>query len=157
MKSGVYQILNIVNNKFYIGSAINLDMRKNTHIWRLRNNKHHNNHLQASYNKYGEASFIFQILEYCEQGQLQFKEQCWIDWTKACKVGYNQRITATSNIGIKRTKESIDKFKVKVTGHKTAIETRKKIGFANKLHLMIKREAFLMFWLDHELRKTLYV
>ena len=60
-KSGIYRIRNLTNNKFYIGSAVNLNKRKNQHFHYLRNNKHHNKPLQNSYNKYGESSFIFNM------------------------------------------------------------------------------------------------
>lgn len=66
MKSGIYQIRNINNNKLYIGSAVNLIKRKNGHFSALFKNKHENNKLQNAYNKYGKETFIFEILEYCE-------------------------------------------------------------------------------------------
>ena len=48
-ESGIYRIRNLTNNKFYIGSAINLNKRKNQHFHYLRNNKHHNKPLQNSF------------------------------------------------------------------------------------------------------------
>lgn len=47
-KSGIYRIINVINNKFYIGSAINLRKRRNTHFEQLNNNKHHSIYLQIS-------------------------------------------------------------------------------------------------------------
>ena len=41
-KSGIYQILNTVNNKFYIGSAVYFYDRWNTHKYCLRQDKHKN-------------------------------------------------------------------------------------------------------------------
>jgi group I intron endonuclease len=61
--SGVYKIINIVNNKCYVGSSVNLRKRCREHILRLRSNKHPNSYLQSSFNKYGEESFIFEYLE----------------------------------------------------------------------------------------------
>ena len=52
-KSGIYQIKNLVNEKIYVGSAINLYQRKCEHFSDLRKNIHDNPHLQSSYNKYG--------------------------------------------------------------------------------------------------------
>lgn len=65
--AGIYRILNIVNNKFYIGSAFNFDNRFRTHKSKLKSNKHENEHLQRSYNKYGHDSFIFEILEIVDE------------------------------------------------------------------------------------------
>jgi group I intron endonuclease len=50
---GIYQITNIVNNKFYIGSAVSVKNRWQRHIKALRNNEHYNSRLQNAWNKYG--------------------------------------------------------------------------------------------------------
>ena len=63
MASGIYKIINTMNNKFYVGSAIDFTARKRRHWWGLRNNRHANNHLQSAWNKYGEAAFVFIIVE----------------------------------------------------------------------------------------------
>jgi group I intron endonuclease len=77
-KSGIYCILNIVNNKIYIGSSKNLQERLTNHKIMLKNNKHYNNILQNSYNKYGEHNFIYNILEFCNIKDLIKKEQKFI-------------------------------------------------------------------------------
>lgn len=53
MITGIYIIKNILNNKIYVGSTIDIKKRWRDHKWHLKENKHHNSHLQASYNKYG--------------------------------------------------------------------------------------------------------
>lgn len=60
---GIYKIINTVNFKFYIGSTTNLKQRKASHFSCLRGGYHYNNHLQNSFNKYGESCFVFEILE----------------------------------------------------------------------------------------------
>jgi len=64
--SGIYCIKNKINNKSYIGSAINFGRRFRQHRHLLRNNKHHSQYLQRSWTKYGETNFVFQILEIVE-------------------------------------------------------------------------------------------
>jgi excinuclease UvrABC nuclease subunit len=44
--SGIYRIRNIENNHVYIGSAKDILGRKSRHFYALKNNKHHNQHLQ---------------------------------------------------------------------------------------------------------------
>ena len=61
--SAVYIIRNAVNDKVYIGSAINPNRRWGQHKTDLRGSRHSNIHLQASWEKYGEAAFSFSILE----------------------------------------------------------------------------------------------
>jgi group I intron endonuclease len=45
----------------------------------LRKNKHSNEHLAKSFNKYGEDNFEFLILEECKKEELNEKEEKWID------------------------------------------------------------------------------
>jgi group I intron endonuclease len=59
----IYQILNTVSGKSYIGSAEHVVRRFNAHISLLRRSKHQNHRLQDSWNKYGEAHFRFIIIE----------------------------------------------------------------------------------------------
>ena len=62
-KCGVYQITNNENLKIYIGSSKQIEKRWKAHIRELNNNKHSNKFLQEDWNKYGEKSFKFEILE----------------------------------------------------------------------------------------------
>lgn len=55
----IYLIINIINNKFYIGSSNNFNRRKKEHLNQLECNTHFNKYLQSSYNKYGKSNFIF--------------------------------------------------------------------------------------------------
>lgn len=58
----IYEIVNILNNKKYIGKTKNFLIRKNRHLYELSNNRHHCLHLQRAWNKYGEENFIFNVL-----------------------------------------------------------------------------------------------
>lgn len=60
---GIYQIKNLKNDKVYIGSSVCVYKRWQQHRRELRSNKHHSFHLQQAWNKYGEDSFKFSILE----------------------------------------------------------------------------------------------
>lgn len=60
---GIYQIKNLVNNKMYIGSSVNIANRWTQHLALLNLNKHPNLHLQKSWDKYGKENFTFAILE----------------------------------------------------------------------------------------------
>ena len=98
MKSGIYQIKNLVNNKRYIGSAVILSRRHSQHILHLTLGDHKNAHLQSAWNKYGAASFDFQVLEYCEEADLITLEQIWIDKFDFNML-YNLCPTAGSQLG----------------------------------------------------------
>lgn len=81
-KSGIYCILNIQNNKKYIGSSKNIWQRLQKHFSLLRNNKHENIILQNSFNKNGEDVFICFILREHNEENLTYLEQYYIDLLK---------------------------------------------------------------------------
>ena len=109
--SGIYQIYNPINNKRYVGSSINIERRFKQHISDLKANRHHNQHLQNAWNKYGDQ-LKFEVLEYCEPEYLIETEQYYVDYYNSAdrKYGYN-----------------IDKY-VSHFGHHLSDETRKKIS-----------------------------
>lgn len=82
MESGIYKIVNVINNKFYIGSSKNLNKRFKIHLSELKNNRHNNFYLQKSFNKYGENNFKFEIIENCSKEILLKREQYYIDTLK---------------------------------------------------------------------------
>jgi hypothetical protein len=57
----------------------------------LRQGKHQNKHLQSAWDKYGEYSFEFSVLEFTERSNLLDAEQNWLDKTRAYdrRYGYN--------------------------------------------------------------------
>lgn len=121
MPTGIYKITNISNNKIYIGSSVDMLTRWSQHKYYFRNEKHQNIHLQRAYNKYGEQSFVFEILENCEPDKLIEREQVWIDWLKP---QYNKRKDASSNLGIKYSEETKIKMSAWQTGRKMSDEAR---------------------------------
>ena len=63
--SGIYRILNRVNGKLYVGSAVEIENRWKTHLACLRGKYHINKHLENAWLKYGEEAFLFEIIEKC--------------------------------------------------------------------------------------------
>lgn len=63
----------------YIGSSKNLKNRIAKHKALLRKNKHENAHLQSAWNKYGEKSFVFEIIEFCLEDMLFSREQFYLN------------------------------------------------------------------------------
>lgn len=80
--SGIYLILNKINNKYYVGSSKTIKSRWKKHKQRLRHNTHHNIKLQNAWNKYGEDNFEFHVVELAEESQLLLVEQKYLDWCK---------------------------------------------------------------------------
>lgn len=125
LKSGIYQIRNLLTNKIYIGSAKNLKRRNNFHFWELRNNRHKNGHLQNAFNKYGEENFVFEILAHCPIEYLIKLEQWFLDNTEN---KYNINPTAGSSLGVICTEETKKKISKSKTGFRKSEETKLKIS-----------------------------
>lgn len=89
LKSGIYYIKNTKTEQIYIGQSINLKERLNDHFNKLRKNKHHNNHMQNSFNKYGEENFSYGVIEYCEPNKLDELEIHYINFFNAIENGFN--------------------------------------------------------------------
>lgn len=75
----IYKIRNVVNGKFYVGSAVDTRTRFRQHRKLLRKGTHHCKHLQAAWNKYGEDAFKFEVVEHvgCRE-QLESREELWL-------------------------------------------------------------------------------
>ena len=80
MKGYIYYIVNLKTQERYVGKTIRLEERKRKHFNQLKNNSHINGKLQNAWNKYGEKSFVFSVLELCEDSRLTEREQYWIDY-----------------------------------------------------------------------------
>lgn len=109
MVSGVYQIVNNVNGKFYIGSSKHLSRRKKEHIRGLSRGKSECTILQRAVNKHGIENFEFKILAYCPF-EYQFKlEQWFVDTLKpkynSCLLDVRVPIDCFGSKGYKYTEE----------------------------------------------------
>ena len=80
MTTGIYQIRNVINDKLYIGSTTRyFSQRKAEHFKNLRKGIHSSIILQNAWNKYGEKSFKFEILEECTKEKCLEREQYYLD------------------------------------------------------------------------------
>lgn len=113
---GVYKILCITSNKFYIGSSDNIFRRFKNHKNDLNKNKHSNSYLQNAWNKYRENQFQFTIVEIViSPNDLLKKEQEYLDnlmlWKR--KIGYNiSKFADSPNRGRKMSKNSRKKMSI---------------------------------------------
>jgi group I intron endonuclease len=113
--TGIYEIVNLVNGKRYVGSAKFLSKRRGQHWTRLRNGWHHNRKLQNSWNKHGESNFEFRVLLCCRTIDLLFFEQKAID---VLHPELNICPTAGSTLGRLHSEETRAKIAAKKVGLK---------------------------------------
>ncbi|OHD23518.1 MAG: hypothetical protein A2Y38_12205 [Spirochaetes bacterium GWB1_59_5] len=118
MPSGIYQIKHAEQDKCYVGSAVNISARWSKHRRELRKGVHHSAKLQRAWNKYGEASFVFETLITCAISTLIHYEQQFIDQMPS---KYNMSPTAGNCLGSKRSDETRAKMSAANVGNKRAL------------------------------------
>lgn len=149
MARGIYKIINVVNNKFYVGSAVDLKRRKTRHFSELRNNRHSNGRLQNSWNKYGEQAFVFVVVEELpDDADLLAAENIWLKEHVGKDYCYNLGVDATAPTlgmsgelsptwGYKHTEEAKALIAATSKGRRFTEETNKK----KTAHLIGKPKA----------------
>jgi group I intron endonuclease len=129
MKSGIYEIVNRLNGKKYVGSSHDVEKRILTHKSKLRCNTHVNKHLQNSYNKHGVDNFDFNIIEICPIDDLTDRETHHLSLVKE---SYNIREVVDSNLGLKMSEETKRKISEANRGKKLTDEHKKRLSEALK-------------------------
>ena len=123
---GIYAIVNLVNQHFYVGSAKSLSDRKHHHFRDLKSGKHKNSHLQRAYDAYGSDVFLFGILEHVEYvGDLLSREQYYID---TLDPEYNIARVAGSNLGTKTSPETRAKMRAARLANEQMLEQMEKLA-----------------------------
>lgn len=130
---GIYKIVNKTSNKIYVGSSVDVKRRWSQHISQLRSGKHQNQHLQFSWNKYGEDSFDFVIVEECplDMDFIIEREQFWVDSLKSYDgvFGYNV-CECVKNPMVGRSHSAATRKKISNinAGRVHSLETRAKVS-----------------------------
>lgn len=99
---GIYKILNKINNKCYIGQSIHIEQRWKEHL-RGKGNKP----LLQDIQQYGIENFSFEIIELCEQKELDEREKYWINYYNSDETGYNVKDIGFNIYAIKATQKPI--------------------------------------------------
>lgn len=99
---GIYKVTNKVNGKIYIGKSVDIKRRWKDHIYEsnVSEEKWQNNdrgvrtYFHSAIRKHGENNFIWEILEECDEDQLNKKEKYWIKkfGSNDPNIGYNMTI-----------------------------------------------------------------
>ena len=128
----IYSILNKANGKIYVGQTERpASIRRTEHFSELRTQTHTNPYLQKSWNKYGEDSFVFNILEHCDDSKLGENEDWWIKYfdSENRDKGYN--LQSGGLVGYTRSKEFGKKISERLKGVPRSEETKLKISLSN--------------------------
>lgn len=87
--TGIYKITNKLNGKSYIGKASDLELRKEQHFEALQySNKSWYPEAREESNSIDD--FTFEVLQYCEEKELDAIEEYWIKKFDTYNNGYNK-------------------------------------------------------------------
>lgn len=132
----VYKIVNKMTGDLYVGSTWKrLCNRQSEHVAKLRKGRHHSSYLQNSWNKYGERSFDFQIVEelifpneYSREYINEYLLNQEIYWIGELKPTYNVcKEIRRGVLGRKKSQEEIKKIQDSRKGYVISEETKNKI------------------------------
>jgi group I intron endonuclease len=117
MLSGIYQIVG--PSGVYVGQSVNTRKRLREHLFALRHRCHYNTHLQRSWNKYGEASFLWETLAFFPVEDLDAAEQVALD-SLPVERRFNKALSVVSpSRGLKRSAETREKNKKAAVGNRS--------------------------------------
>ena len=145
-KSGIYCIENMINSKKYIGQSVNIYSRWAQHKNELNDNKHSNDYLQKSWNKYGSDNFNFYVIEFCDIDKLDEREIYYINFYKTLDRDKGYNLMSGGTFGRKYSTESRIKMSQSLNRHRVTSKTRIKIS---KNHVDINGENNPMYGKHH--------
>ena len=120
MKSGIYCIRHKESGKCYIGQSVNLKKRVNYHV------RHTRQYIDRAIQKHGRDQFVFEILELCEESNLNQREVHWIaSLNSVAPHGYNLTYGGNSERPSAETRRRMSEWQI---GKQHSTETREKIS-----------------------------
>ena len=88
--TGIYKLTDITTGRCYVGQAANIADRWKQHIKRgVGAEAPTRNKLYPAMNAIGPENFTFEIIEECDRGKLDAREDYWQDYFKAKEFGYS--------------------------------------------------------------------
>lgn len=117
---GIYKITNKINGKSYIGQSIHIEERWKEHLYR---NSSHTSLIKLALQKYGANNFTFEVIEECNQEELDKKEIYWIKYFDTYNNGYNLTLGGSQGF-----KFDIDKVYDEYKKTDNITQTAKNIG-----------------------------
>jgi group I intron endonuclease len=152
--TGIYLITSKINNKKYVGQAVDITKRWQRHLQDLKANRHPNKHLQRHFNKYLVEDLTFEILEeVTELNLLTEREQHYMN---LLKPEFNQCLAAGSCLGLKKEGAkyySFDKDANLYTTHYSVKGNEVSFSYHKAEEAAIKEVEYIKSLTDDELLK----
>lgn len=130
MITGIYKIINTINNKIYIGQTNDFEKRIKQHKFCKKRKP-----LYLAFLKYGIDNFNFEMIEECAIADLDEREAFYLNLYKSYEreLGYNlARRPGLNNRGCKFSPETISRMRLSQLGKKATEETKLKQSLAKR-------------------------
>lgn len=89
---GIYQIINNINQKCYIGQSTDIIARWRNHLWNVKNGTKTHAELYQAMSDYGSENFELIVLEECNEEELNDKKWEYIRKYKSNEIEYGYNI-----------------------------------------------------------------
>lgn len=141
---GIYGIHNLVNGKWYVGQAVDIEKRNKSERYFLERGSFHgpkrdNAHISAAWKKYGPHAFEWVVLEECDAADLDHREMFWISEKDSYRNGYNQTLGGGGRRGYHLGQETKSKISAALKGVPLRSETRAKMSAAHMGHAVSQK------------------
>lgn len=132
--SGIYGLQNTINGKWYVGKSKHIHKRNVNEKWQLShpNRRAWNAQLQEDFRQHGIESFVFQVLETCDECVLDQKEREWIEKLGSYVNGYNYTRGGSGTDGLIVNDTTKKKLRAASARRWSKPEERMKISIANR-------------------------
>lgn len=94
--TGIYKYTNKINGNIYIGLSSDIKKRYNQHLYDSKHPERVKTGIDKAIAKYGIENFNFEIIEECEESELDERERYWISYYDSYQNGYNQTVGGKS-------------------------------------------------------------
>jgi group I intron endonuclease len=121
---GIYKITS-PTGRVYIGQSVNIERRFNTYE---KLNCKQQIRLYNSFLKYGIENHVFEIIELCEEKELNKRERFFQEKFNVLEKGLNCKLTKTKDRSGKLSEETKKKLSELQKGRKRTIEQKKQIS-----------------------------
>lgn len=132
-QSGIYQIVNRLTGRRYVGATMNVQRRWAEHRSALRRGVHWTRAFQDDWNTYGSDAFSWEVLQILtDRDQLLIAEDLHIHQSEIPPYNTNGRSGTGPRRGYHHTAEARQKMSMAQKGHHKSPEWRRHLGVAHK-------------------------
>jgi group I intron endonuclease len=149
-KAGIYQILNKINGRVYIGSSKNLEKRLAQHRYELKKGIHHNKFLQNDFNKLGKdfSNVEFSVIE----NEENFEKRLELEY-KYISLSSKEKDSCYNHDKTPKALKDGECFKASMDMTKKKISESVRNAYRNPESIKRKSEASKLAWQNKESRE----